>query len=203
MNLYLIRHGKIIRNGTNDDYFYRLSNDGNNDALTAALFIKDNYFDNKESNVLLTSNTIRTIETSLYLSDILKLKVNIIDNCEEINMGYNECKDKKNWLYVDCNNQFTDRIGMNDNERFFIKHYLGESPYDVYKRLEQLEKIIRKFDFDNYYIVGHGTSLRLLTMRLLNESAEWFYKEEVPGNCSIRKLELSKNKVINNYYIRK
>ena len=118
MNLYLIRHGEIDRDGHSPDYFYRLTKDGNENASNMAKFVLDNCYDPIKDNKLVSSKTTRTIETALYLSHELFIPLDLIDNAHELDMGYNEAKPKKNWLYVDQDNQFVDRSGMSDNDRF-------------------------------------------------------------------------------------
>lgn len=203
MDVYLIRHGEIKRDGTKEDYFYRLTEEGNSNALDMAKFMHDHYYDKKKNNALVSSKTIRTIETALYLSHELDLKLNLIDNIQELDMGFNECKPKSNWLYVDQHNQFVDRSGMPDQERFKIRHYQGESPLQVYERMANLENYILNSPSDVLYIVGHGTSLRLLTMRLMHLTPEWFYEEPLPRNCSVRKIKVLSKEIIDEGYIRR
>ena len=192
MELYLIRHGHINRDGTSDDYYYRLSDIGNKEAQQVSLFINDNVFDQNKSNLLISSNTLRTIETSMYISEIIKTKIDIVDNIHEIDLGFNESKPKNEWLYTDEKGNFTNRENMTYEEKFVTRHYLGESPYDVYLRIMDLEKIIRSSNNDCVYVVGHGTTLRLLTMMLLQENEKWYYDEKLPNNGSVRKLVLDK-----------
>jgi broad specificity phosphatase PhoE len=203
MEIYLIRHGEINRDGSKEDYFYRLTDIGNDNARNMAQFIHDNYFDKNKKNSLVSSKTIRTIETSLYLSHALDLKLELIDDSHELDMGFNECKPKRDWLYVDQNNRFIDRTGLPDEERFKIRHYKGESPLIVYERMATLENYILHSPSDVLYIVGHGTSLRLLTMRLMGYKPNWFYEEPVPSNCSVKKLTLTNNQVIDEGYMRR
>ena len=200
MEIYLIRHGHINRIGNQEDYFYKLSDIGNEQARKASIFVRDNIFNSNNKNILLSSNTIRTIETSLFFSEVLKTKLHIVDNVHEINMGFNDCRPKKEWLYVDDNNCFISRDGMTYEEKFKVRHYMGESPFDVYIRIKALEDIIYSSGCDSMYIVGHGTTLRLLTMRLLKKDIKWFYDEPIPTNCSVRKLVLT-NKIVDHKYI--
>ena len=67
MEIYLIRHGQINRNGTCEDYFYKLNDDGNLAAKNASLFVNRAVFDKSLNNILLSSNTIRTIQTYHYI----------------------------------------------------------------------------------------------------------------------------------------
>ena len=204
MYLYLIRHGEIKRTTEeNDDYFYCLTEEGKNSIKETGLFLRDLAYDENANSIILTSDTLRTLESSIILSNILRSKIVVVPNCQELNMGYNEAKDKKDWLYV-YQDEFTDRSGFDYAKKWETKHYLGESPKEVYKRLETLKEYILSLKDDNAYVVGHGTSLRMLDMKLNNHDLEWFYDEPIPEYASVKKLVLSKDhKVISDEYIRK
>lgn len=202
MDIYLIRHGQIERTGDRKDYFYRLTEEGKENAKGAGQFIKNFCFNPDSKSILLSSCSLRTIETSMYISEAINREINLVDGCYELDMGYNECKDKKDWLYINYDGEYTDRKGMGPKEKFRVKHYLGESPEDVYKRVKGLEDVIRNYDGDSVYAVGHGTALRLLTMRLMGYDEKWYYDEPVPTNCSIKKLVLKDNTISDHGYLR-
>lgn len=203
MQLYLIRHGEIDRKSCiADDYFYRLTEEGKKSIIETGIFLRDNELDSSSDNVIISSDTLRTIESSIILSDILKTKMIIVSNSHEINMGYNEAKEKKDWLYT-YNGEFTDRVGFDCLKKWETKHFQGESPKDVYKRLELLKEYILSLKECNAFVVGHGASLRILDMRLNNRSIEWYYNEPIPKCASVRKLVLTnKHKVKYDDYIR-
>lgn len=202
MEVYLIRHGEIDRVGGRADYFYRLTEEGRENAYNASKFIKNFCFNPNAKSILLTSCSLRTIETSLYISEAIQREITPVDGCYELDMGYNECKEKKDWLYIDTDGKFTNRSGMSVKEKFRVRHYLGESPHDVYERVKGLEEVIRNYDGDSIYVVGHGTSLRLLTMRLMGYDEKWYYDEPIPKNCSIKKLVLTDDKKVDLGYLR-
>ena len=201
MVLYLIRHGKINRDGSHSDYYYKLTEEGIDEVKEMALFLKSNYHDDSKKNIIFSSNTLRTIETSIILSETINEKIKIVKDAHEMSMGYNDCKDKSLWKYVLENGKFTNREGFTNLEKFRTRHYLGESPYDTYKRLSILKNMIILSNCDNLYVVGHGTTLRLLLMQLSNKSVDWYYDEAIPNNASVRKLVLQNNTVISDKYI--
>lgn len=200
MDLYLIRHGEIKRLVDENDYFYRLTDVGKKSIKETGIFLKT--YEHDSDGIILTSETLRTLESSIILSEILRTKIKIVPNSHEMNMGYNEAKDKKDWLYV-YNGEFTDRSGFDYTKKWETKHYLGESPREVYERLKGLKEYIISLKEDNVYVVGHGTSLRMLDMNLNEHDLNWYYNEPIPKYASVRKLVLNKNyKVVSDKYIR-
>lgn len=203
MYLYLIRHGEINRVVDENDYFYCLTEEGKKSMEETGLFLREFEYDKDANNLILTSETLRAFESSIILSRILKTKIKSVPNCQEINMGFNEAKDKKDWLYI-YQGEFTDRNGFDYAKKWETEHYLGESPKQVYERLDTLRDCILALDDHNLYVVGHGASLRMLDMKLNDHDLDWYYNEPVPEYASVKKLVLTKDhKVINDEYIRK
>ena len=185
MYLYLIRHGEVKRVCHEpEDYFYCLTESGRKGVADTGVFLKNSEYSADTNNIILTSETLRTIETSTILSHILKTKIRMVPNCQELDMGFNDGKEKKDWKYV-YEGEFTDRKGFDYAQKWVTRHYLGESPKDVYDRLETLKECILSLKDHNVYVVGHGASLRLLDMKLNPRDIEWYYEEPIPEFASV------------------
>ena len=202
MNLYLIRHGEIDRIIEEDDYFYCLNEKGRKDMEDVGHFLRENEYDKYAKRLILTSETLRTLESSVILSSILETKIQMVPGCEEIRFGFNEGKERKDWVHI-YRGEFTDRKGFTCQQKWETEHYQGESLKQVYERLNTLRDCILSLDDHNLYVVGHGASLRMIDMKLNNYDVDWFYNEPNPECGSVKKLVLTKDhKVISEKYIR-
>ncbi|EFC44070.1 predicted protein [Naegleria gruberi] len=77
--------------------------------------------------------------------------------------------------------------------RFYARPPLGESRFDVSKRVKLLfEKLISDSEtegINDIIIVSHGVTVRAFTQMWLDLKPEWFDAEVNPNNCGIRFLD--------------
>ena len=77
--------------------------------------------------------------------------------------------------------------------RFWARMPLGESRFDVAKRVHQafgtFHRDCDQNGIDNIIVVAHGVTIRAFVMMWLHRGVEWFEKEPNPKNCSIRLIE--------------
>jgi len=82
--------------------------------------------------------------------------------------------------------------------KFWARFPLGESRFDVARRVHQLFGAIHYDAHEkNMYdviIVSHGVTLRAFFMMWLQKTVDWFNKEPNPQNCSIRLIESGTDK---------
>jgi 2,3-bisphosphoglycerate-dependent phosphoglycerate mutase len=82
--------------------------------------------------------------------------------------------------------------------RFWARMPLGESRFDVAKRVHQafgtFHRDSLKEGIDDLIVVSHGVTLRAFAMMWLHKSIEWFEKEINPPQCSIRVIESNEDK---------
>jgi len=82
--------------------------------------------------------------------------------------------------------------------RFWSRPPNGESRFDVCQRVHQafgtFHRDNDKHGIGNIIVVAHGTTIRSFVMMWLHKSVEWFEKEPIPANCSVRLIENGKDK---------
>lgn len=194
-NLYLIRHGEILRDGNMDDQSYPLIETGIQHAKEVAFFL-ENYIKNQNGDKLIFSSSfLRAIMTATEISKKLLLPIEVIDNIHEMQFGNNEAKPKEQWLFEAPfrNNEIIPKAGLTENEKFLLRHLGGESPNDVLLRVVPFVDLIKRLDTNNIIIIGHGVTLRMMEMILDNKSISWYYQEPIPNHCSVKKLTLNNN----------
>lgn len=73
----------------------------------------------------------------------------------------------------------------------------GESPFDVDKRVRHMQgtfaRDAEKHGIEHIIVVSHGITTRVLTMRYLHESYEYYDAERNPKNGSVRLLMRQEN----------
>lgn len=91
----------------------------------------------------------------------------------------------------DCKGQ-RERFGQ-----FFYRFPSGESPADVYDRissfLESLHRLFRKSTEQNYILIAHGVTIRVLLMRYFRFSIRDFEKLDNFDNAEFVVLEKNKD----------
>jgi len=70
--------------------------------------------------------------------------------------------------------------------RFWATVPMGESRFDVCKRVYHTLQLIQEDGFDHTIIVSHGVTLRSFVMCFYNKTPEWFEEEPNPPNGSIK-----------------
>jgi broad specificity phosphatase PhoE len=70
--------------------------------------------------------------------------------------------------------------------RFWARVPMGESRFDVCRRVYHTLGPIRDDGIDHVIIVSHGVTLRAFVMCYFNKTPEWFEEEPNPTNCSIK-----------------
>jgi len=80
--------------------------------------------------------------------------------------------------------------------RFWARVPMGESRFDVCRRVYHSLQPIREDGIEHVIIVSHGVTLRAVVMCLFNKTPEWFEEEPNPTNCSIKFISDKEEKYI-------
>jgi len=75
--------------------------------------------------------------------------------------------------------------------RFWARVPMGESRFDVCRRVYHTLQPIRDDGIEHVIIVSHGVTLRAFVMCYFNKTPEWFEEEPNPSNCSIKLISKS------------
>jgi 2,3-bisphosphoglycerate-dependent phosphoglycerate mutase len=77
--------------------------------------------------------------------------------------------------------------------RFWARMPLGESRFDVAKRVHQafgtFHRDAERHGIKDIMVVCHGVTMRAFVMMWCHKTVEWFEKERNPQNCAIRLIE--------------
>jgi broad specificity phosphatase PhoE len=209
MRLFLVRHGQSAGNVDRTlharmaDHAIPLSPEGHEQAVRAGEFLAD-YFRAADAALkvrLWTSPYARTRQTA--------------DGLQRGTGGL--LADRREHVLL-CEQQFGLFDGVPDDElrlrfphehahyakqeqfegRFWARMPLGESRFDVAKRVHQaFGTFLRDRDrhgIDNVVIVCHGVTLRAIVMMWSHLTPEWFDAEPNPKNCAIRLIDDSEDK---------
>jgi broad specificity phosphatase PhoE len=76
--------------------------------------------------------------------------------------------------------------------RFWARVPMGESRFDVCRRVYHTLQPIREDGIENVIIVSHGVTLRAFVLCYFNKTPEWFEEEPNPSNCSIKLISRKK-----------
>ncbi|MFX1511862.1 MAG: histidine phosphatase family protein [Promethearchaeota archaeon] len=185
--VYFVRHGESVVNITKEFSYklvdYSLTPKGKLQAQQTA-----EYFKNKKIDNIFSSPLKRAVETAKIIAKILKLKVKVIENFREINVGVLEGQivNKENWdTYLSIINDWYEG---NHKSRF----PQGDD-YDTLltRMFNGLKQAVGKNENKNVIIVGHGGML-MATIKDICQNADIreLKKTDVP-NCSITKFKIS------------
>lgn len=220
-NILLIRHAESIGNkdksvlASRADHSIPLSEEGHKQAVIAGEIIKE-YFETRKSSEkkdildsshstefrstghcrLWVSPYLRSRETAKHIEEVAGK--HITDKREHILLGeqqfglfegrtLNELKR----MHPKEFDHFTKCIEAEG--RFWARPPLGESRFDVAKRVHQafgtFHRDSQMHGIRDLIIVSHGVAIRAFIMMWLHLCPEWFEKETNPNFCSIRLLE--------------
>lgn len=195
MKLYLIRHAQSIQNTKENygiglpDHKVYLSNEGIKQAKNVGLFLKT-YTDennvNLDNAILWVSPFKRTRQTAKLLNTYLNIK-KVKEDYALIEQRYGLFSDKEIQLIKEMypdEFKFYDNYYQNDG-KFYARLPQGESPFDVALRTRMFLETINRDNYDNIFVVSHGTTIRTIIMNWFHYSPEWFNAKPNIDNCSV------------------
>lgn len=188
MNIYLIRHGEIQKDGKSHDKL-ELSQKGFKQAdLLGQRLAK--YTIEK----IYSSDMVRALQTSNAINKYLNVEIVVRHNLREIDMG--ECTngwDNIKERYPDFMEKFSSHV-------IDVPYPNGECGKDVWNRSFTVINEIINIDFNNVAIVAHGGTIRALISGLLGLGQERRFFIGAPfENCCISIIKYNKND--NRFYI--
>jgi len=210
-DIYFIRHGESISNTRENtqmklpDNAVSLTTKGEEQANNAGLFLSD-YLKHcsisTKNAILWVSPYKRTRQTAEIINEHLQIRENrIFENPNLVEHNYGLFADKdieeiaimfpEEWeLY----NRYCKEQG-----KFFVKFPQGESPHDVYNRMELFIGTMFRDYYNPTFIVTHGNVIKTGIMAMMHRSPEWFDAEPTMQNCSIRRLTHTKKLTTDTY----
>lgn len=213
MNIYLVRHGESQGNvdaslyGNVADHAIPLSDTGREQARGAGMALRD-YLDARKKGPtsdaqplgyhlrMWVSPYVRTRQTADLIGEQLGTRVTsrhesvllieqqfgLFDGVpdEELPTRYPD-----QWKYYDLLSRF--------HGRFWAKMPMGESRFDVARRIHQFSPVLHRdiddHSIDDIVIVSHGVTVRAFVMMWCHKTPEWFEEESNPNNCAIRLID--------------
>jgi 2,3-bisphosphoglycerate-dependent phosphoglycerate mutase len=213
MRIYLVRHGESQGNvdaslyGEVADHAIPLSDKGHEQAHAAGAALRDYLDDCKKwpcSDAkplgyhlrMWNSPYVRTRETADNLAAelgdrITSRRENVLLSEQQFGLfdgvPHEELPTRypDQWQYYDLLSKF--------HGRFWAKMPMGESRFDVARRIDQsfaiFHRDLERHHIEDLIVVSHGVSVRAFVMMWCHKSPEWLEDEPNPGNCAIRLID--------------
>jgi len=203
----LIRHGESEANvnpelySTVADHAVRLSSQGEQQAREAGRQVKQYFEANYKLNPdwkcrIWTSTYKRARQTAEFIKEaagdwVTDIKENMF--LVEQQFGLFEGVD---WANGSVDDLFPQELAHYNKcatfgGRFWARVPMGESRFDVCRRVYHTIQPIREDGIEHVIIVSHGVTLRAFVMCFFNKTPEWFEEEPNPTNCSIKLISKS------------
>jgi len=213
MRIYLVRHGESQGNvdpdlyGNMADQIIPLSEAGHEQARAAGAALRTHLDERKKQPTsdakplgyhlrMWNSPYVRTRETAAELAAELGNRVtsqreNVLLSEQQFGL-FDGVPDEElptrypdQWNHYDLLSRF--------HGRFWAKMPMGESRFDVARRVGQAFPVFRRdleqHGIEDLIVVSHGVTMRAFVMMWCHKSPEWFEDEPNPGNCAIRLLD--------------
>lgn len=203
MDLYLIRHGESKQN-TKENYTEKLPSHkiplterGIKQSNDAGIFLKNYLTSNNieiENAVIWVSPFLRTRQTAQIINNYLNIS-DIREDYSLIEQRYGLFSDRsvlRNKMMFENEFSYYDNYYQNDG-KFYAKLPQGEAPMDVAIRTRQFLNMINEDNKKPIFIISHGTAIKTIIMNTHLYSPEWFNKEPVMDNCSIKIINKDKH----------
>jgi glucosyl-3-phosphoglycerate phosphatase len=194
---YLVRHGKslanernlIISSSVNGFNNYGLTDIGKKEIRASSISIKNEIHKNNKQ-ILYSSPFLRTLETSMILSEVLGIKkINIESRLQERSFGILEHGDSQNY----------EKVWKQDYLNPFHTKWSVESVISVLKRTTSLiADIEEKFNRAFIFLVTHCDVAMILTAGALKLNPKLHRQLDSMKTGEIRKLLLSNPKAQHN-----
>ena len=177
--VYWLRHGESYVNLTKE-FSYRLVDKpltpkGQNQALQTAFFLKK-----MNLSAIYCSPLMRAVETAQIIGDILKLKITIIEEFREINVGIleNSPPTPEAWdRYFKVSNAWN----AGDYEKRFVG---GENYLELRSRMwKGFESILKVNGDGTILVVGHGGNFMYVLADLCEAISPEFISDKHMQNC--------------------
>lgn len=208
MSIFIVRHGQSIGNldlknyQTLADHSFELTDLGREQARTAAHDIVkacdptpgDYHWIPREGHMVWISPYKRTRETAAAMIEVFNKEHLYLHEQIESPLIVEKQYGLYNSIAGEDDGAFQEKFPLYDDEykrchesdgRFFARPPGGESDFDVFIRAEIFWQKLLTADPGlkyNHTIVCHGTTMRILTMVILNKEYEWFQRFDLPGN---------------------
>ena len=180
--LYFVRHGEFCNSELNDT--------GIKQSEMTGIYLRD-----KNATRLLTSSTIRAVQTAEHMNKHLKLEIEVFDELRGINMG--DCE-TLGWEYVEKHNpDFYCEFQKHEKD---IAYPNGENGASYWERVSPFIFSVVESDCDSMIVVTHGGAIKILLSGLLEmPQNKRFFLGSPLVNCSITTVIYDKS--INKYYL--
>lgn len=210
MAIYIVRHGQSIGNLSLKNYqeiadhSFELTDLGIEQAKRAGLEIvqacSPSHGDNVKypiGNMMWISPFKRTRETAEVMCQIFDQEGFYLDEKTESPLIIEKQYGLYNQIAGNGPDSFQENFPRYNEEylkchsydgRFFARPPGGESDFDVFVRAEMFwQKLLRKdpkLEY-NHIVVCHGTTMRILTMAIMDKEYEWSQRFKMPDNGSV------------------
>lgn len=209
MKLYLIRHAQSAGNVNKDlhktiaDHNIPLTEEGQIQAFKTGEILHNIFSESPYYLNLYSSPYLRTRQTTSKLieglGETIKYQLNKYDKIKEHFLlaeqqyGLFDGVPDEDIPKLYPNEHTHYQKQMDQQGRFWARMPLGESRFDVAVRCNQFLQSLK--DDKTYIIISHSITIRALAMNALDESPEWFDKQDKnkPKNCSIRLIDNKKD----------
>lgn len=207
-NIFLIRHGQSEANVNTRgllskekkyviDSSFDITEEGKKQVLKTALKILEQIEGNKpkeKSYTMFVSPFKRTRNTAAVLQDALEGNIVIDKKIEdprlvEQDFGDFDFQYRDEWKKISPHSYRINQARFHDNTgRFFARLENGENLLDVYNRVSlfattRLERELLRSNTQNYIIVTHANTMRVLKMYLENLPVEEYTRLAIPENA--------------------
>ena len=185
LRIYFVRHGETVWNTLK--IFQGRSNSpltdlGVEQAKKLSLYLKDIDF-----KKFYSSPQGRAIQTTEILLGERTHSINLIDEFQEINMGFVEGIPRSDFELKYPNEYFS---FWNDATNYNPTAYSGESYQEILDRVKiGLDKLVSENIDGNILVVSHGVTLKALFNVINNKNIDEFSKQAVPENTSVTIVE--------------
>lgn len=189
LRIYFVRHGETVWNTLK--IFQGRSNSpltdlGVEQAKKLSLYLKDIDF-----KKFYSSPQGRAIQTTEILLGERTHNINLIDEFQEINMGFVEGIPRSDFELKYPNEYFS---FWNDATNYNPTAYSGESYQEILDRVKiGLDKLVSENIDGNILVVSHGVTLKALFNVINNKNIDEFSKQAVPENTSVTIVEYDSN----------
>jgi probable phosphoglycerate mutase len=184
--IYYVRHGESEVNLTKEFSYklldYPLTKKGRLQAQQTA-----EYFRNKSIQCIFSSPLKRAMETAKIIAKQLNLKIILVENFREINVGSLEQNgfSEENWKkYFEIKNEW-----LKGNLKISFPE--GENYVQVLERMKKGFSKVLDYNYTDSIIVGHGG---ILVATIKDISTGFDITELSSGNCSITRLAIEQEK---------
>ena len=206
-HIYLVRHGEseanvdLAKYHEKPDHAISLTDIGHQQAAKTAQFFAQHFKEMQENTGVLPhirlwkSPYLRTRQTATGIlnhcgqfigsqredSMLVEQQFGLFDGLTEAEQMHKYPNEYQHYVH-----------NLKQKGKYWATFPHGESPFDVDKRIRLMQgtfaRDAEKHNIEHIIIVSHGITTRVMTMRYLHESYEYYDQEKNPSNGSVRLL---------------